>query len=342
MTRVTLRDVALHAGVSHQTVSNVLNDHPSIRPQTRERVLRAIEALDYHPNSAAKALRESRVTTICCGFYDHSPETIADPYRNLVQSAFLAEATAQGYDMTTAFLNSDVPRGFSTLRTSFLQQRFAGVVLVGTSVTPECLDLLGQWNMPTVLFDHAEPSALFPVVTADYRSGMEHLVTRLAFRGHQRLALVIPPGDQGGSAAARREGFHAAALRHGLQTTTEPGDWSSASGETAFTRIWRRTPRPDAVLCANDRMAAGALYAARMIGVGVPADVRITGFDDFEFARYTAPSLTTLHVPLAEMARAAVRLLLTEIETARAGQPTREPVFLKMPVTLVERESAAC
>ncbi|ULH17505.1 LacI family transcriptional regulator (plasmid) [Deinococcus sp. KNUC1210] len=323
-------------------MSNVLNDHPSIRPQTRERVLRAIEALDYHPNIAAKALRESRVTTICCGFYDHSPENIADPYRNLVQSAFMAEATAQGYDTTTAFLNSDVPRTFDAFRASFLQQRFAGVVLVGTSVTPERLDLFSRWNMPTVLLDHTEPSPVLPVVTADYRSGMEQLVTQLALRGHQHLALIIPPGDRGGSAVARREGFLAAAHRHGLQTTTEPGNWSSESGETAFSRLWSRTPRPDAVLCANDRMAAGALYAARTMGVRVPADVRITGFDDFEFARYTAPSLTTIHVPLAEMARAAVKLLLAEIEYTRSGQPRGEPVFLKMPVTLIERESAAC
>ena len=341
MTRATLRDVAVHAGVSHQTVSNVLNDHPSIRPQTRERVLRSIELLDYHPNIAAKALRESRVTTLCCGFYDQMTDDVADPYRNLVQSAFMAEATAQGYDVTTAFLKGDVSRDFDALRASFLQQRFAGAMLIGTTITPQRIEQFSQWHMPCVLLDHAHPSALLPVVTADYRSGMEQLVTYLAARGHRYLALVIPPDTRVGSAVARLEGFQAAASRHGLETTTEPGDWSAESGETAFTRLWSRPRRPDAILCANDRMAAGALYAARTLGVSVPTDVSITGFDDFEFARYTAPSLTTVHVPLAEMARATVKLLLAEIENARSSRGEREPIFLQMPVTLVERESAA-
>ena len=257
----------------------------------------------------------------------------------------MAEATAHGYDVTTAFLSSDVSRGvargFDTLRASFLQQRFAGAVVLDTTLTPERLDLFSQWNMPCVLLDHAHPSARLSVVTADYHSGMEQLVTYLAARGHRHLALVIPPGDPGGSAEARREGFHTAASRYGLQTTTEPGDWSAASGETAFTRLWSRPLRPDAILCANDRMAAGALYAARNLGVSVPTDVSITGFDDFEFARYTAPSLTTIHVPLAEMARASVKLLLAAIEDARSSRTASEPTFLRMPVTLVERESAA-
>ena len=129
MSRTTLRDVAAQAGVSHQTVSNVLNDHPSIRPATRERVLSAIRALDYHPNAAAKALRESRVTTLSCAFYGHAADDISDPYRNLVQSAFIAEANARGYAITTAMLGEEQPEGFETLRTAFRGRSFAGVVV---------------------------------------------------------------------------------------------------------------------------------------------------------------------------------------------------------------------
>jgi LacI family transcriptional regulator len=130
MSRATLKDVAAHAGVSHQTVSNVLNNHPSIRPTMRERVLHSIRALDYHPNTAAKALREARSTTLCCVFYKQPAQDIEDPYRNLIQSALMAETANYGYSLTTAFLD-DRPESFAALRRAFLQRQFGGGVVVG-------------------------------------------------------------------------------------------------------------------------------------------------------------------------------------------------------------------
>ncbi|WP_425144931.1 LacI family DNA-binding transcriptional regulator [Deinococcus sp.] len=342
MTRVTLRDVAVHAGVSHQTVSNVLNDHPSIRPHTRERVLASIRALDYHPNVAAKALRESRVTILCCAFYGRSTDDIADPYYNLIQSAFIAEATASGYSITTAFLNEERPESFTALRGAFLQGRFAGTVLVGTNFTAERLTDLHRWDIPAILFDYAVPDPHFAMVTADYKGGMELLVAHLAERGLRHLTLVIPTQDKGTTARMRLDGFLEAVRARGLRYEIEDGDWMADSGEEAFRRIWARPERPEAVICGNDRMAAGALLAARTLGLSVPNDVSITGFDDFEFARYTAPSLTTVHVPHGEMARSAVRMLIARIGTSAAQEEAskEDHCFLKTPVTLVVRESA--
>ncbi|WP_216327008.1 LacI family DNA-binding transcriptional regulator [Deinococcus aestuarii] len=337
MTRATLRDVAAQAGVSHQTVSNVLNDHPSIRPATRERVLAAIRDLDYHPNAAAKALRESRVTTLCCAFYGHAADDISDPYRNLVQSAFIAEANARGYSITTAMLQGERPEGLGALRTAYMGRSFGGVVVVSTTLPVEWMRTLAGWGIPTVLFDRADPDGVLPSVTADYVGGMTELVAYHVSRGRRDLALVIPGDDFGSSAVLRREGFLAAARAQGVRHRIEAGPWTAEAGELAFRRLWTGGDRPDAVLCGNDRMGAGALYAARQLGVRVPEEVAVSGFDDFEFARYTAPSLTTLHLPHGEMARLAVRRLLGRLEGQ--GSPGEAPDH-RLPVTLVQRESA--
>lgn len=246
MTRATLRDVAAHAGVSHQTVSNVLNEHPSIRPATRERVLAAIRDLDYHPNAAAKALRESRVTTLCCAFYGHAADEISDPYRNLVQSAFIAEANARGYNITTAFLRGDDPEGFEALHAAFKQRSLGGVVVMSTTLPTGWMRRLALWDIPTVLFDRADPEGFLPSVTADYVGGMAGLVAHHVSRGRRDLALVVPGDDLGSSAILRREGFLAAARAHEVRHRLLGGHWSAEAGELAFRHLWEgetgRTP----------------------------------------------------------------------------------------------------
>lgn len=336
MTRATLKDVALQAGVSYQTVSNVLNDHPSIRPGTRQRVLAAIRALDYHPNEAAKALRQSRVTTLCCAFFGHAADDIADPYRNLVQSAFIAEANAHGYSMTTAFLQPGQLDGFEALRQAFRQRRFGGAVVVGTTLGAAQVQTLLDWDLPAVLFDHAVAGLDVPAVTADYAGGMNALVEHHLAQGRRRLTLIIPTDDAGSSAVLRREAFVAAARAHGAEhQVVHSADWSYAAGEAAFRAAWAGDFRPEAVLVGSDRMAAGALLAARHLGLVVPQAVAVSGFDDFEFGRYTAPSLTTAHVPHGEMARLAVRTLLSHLD-----DPSLPARTACLPVAPVLRESA--
>jgi LacI family transcriptional regulator len=342
LTRATLKDVAVHAGVSHQTVSNVLNNHPSIRPAMRERVLHSIRALDYHPNSAAKALREARITTLCCIFYNQHTEDIEDPYRNLIQSALIAESTACDYSLTTAFLD-ERPERFEALRRGFLQRQFGAGVVVGASLTEQVAQPLLAWGLPIVLFDVGLPPGTpleLPAITADYAGGMEALVAHHVERGRKRLCLLIPPDSEGITTVARREGYQRAMQTAGLPPQTVAGDWSFASGEQAFIALWNGhdqgpDQRPDALICANDRMAVGALVAARRLGVEVPAEIAISGFDDFEFARFTAPSLTTVRVPYGEMARQAVRTLLERLENPQAQVASHQ-----WPVALVVRESS--
>lgn len=276
------------------------------------------------------------------------------PYRNLIQSAFIAEAIVGGFSMTVAFLDEARPESFLALRRAFLGRQFGGVVMVGAAFTPQRLEEFTQWKMPTVLFDFADPAGSLPSVTGDFAGGMAHLVAYHVAQGRQNLALVLPSSDSGSSATLRRQGFVEAAIRHGVTyqlTDDRPTDgqftdsqltdgaWSSEAGERAFRQLWTSAQRPDAVVCGNDRMAAGALLEARNLGVKVPQDVAVSGFDDFEFARYTTPALTTVHVPHGEMARRAVRMLIERLEPSPVSNPLAAPA-LQMPVTLVVRESA--
>ncbi|AFZ66891.1 LacI family DNA-binding transcriptional regulator [Deinococcus peraridilitoris] len=329
-----MKEVAARAGVSYQTVSNVLNDHPLVRPATRERVLQAIRELDYQPNFAAKALRAARSMTLTCAFFEHPTEELGDPYRSLIQAAVAHEADKRGYSTLISFVFREQPTTHQQLRRLFQQKRSDGAIIVGPSIDPEFAAGTRHWRMPTVLLDYSGPETAFSTVTADYAGGVHQLVDHLVAQGRRRLALIIAP-DQGTTAAERHRGFHEALARHKLPGRVHPGEWSFAAGERAFQQLWAHKPRPDAILAGNDRMAAGCLAAARTLGVRVPKEVAITGFDDFEFARYTAPTLTTIHVPYAEMAAHAVRTLTELID-----QPERQPVTHCLPVTLAGRQSA--
>jgi LacI family transcriptional regulator len=337
MSRATLKDVAAHAGVSYQTVSNVLNDHRSVRPTTRERVIQSIRVLDYHPNQAAKALREARITTLCCVFYGYRAEDIHDPYHNLIQSAFILEAYTHGYSMTTAFLDGDSADSLESLRQAFMQGRFGGaiVVITGTTLASKQAQMFKEWGLPCILFDHESLGLGISAVTADYTQGIFDLVNHHVAQGRTRLTLLISKDDLASSAITRRDAYIKAVQRHGLPHQIVFGEWSFESGENAFYELWNGANRPDALLCANDRMAAGAILAARKLGVQVPQEIAISGFDDFEFARYTAPSLTTIRVPYDQMARQALRTLLGILEDA--DFPTQTTY---LPVSLVVRESS--
>ncbi|MFC5848182.1 LacI family DNA-binding transcriptional regulator [Deinococcus petrolearius] len=332
MTRATLKDVAAHAGVSHQTVSNVLNGHPSIRPATRERVLSSISALDYHPNQAAKALREARVTTLCFASFGHDPDTLSDPYRNLIQAALTAEANAHGYSLATAFLDHGAA-SLEDLRQRYLQRVIGGAVIIGTQLRAAQWERITSWGLNVVLLDHLLPAPAH-TVSADYRGGMAALVAHHVSRGRRDLALVLPTGDYGSTAMMRRDAFFEAAQACGVRARHVDGDWTYAAGERAVRELHAAGDLPDALLGGNDRMATGALSAAHRLGLSVPGDLAVSGFDDFDFVQYLHPTLTTVRVPHAEMAREAMRHLiaLTGGEAPQAPAP--------YPVSLIVRDSA--
>jgi LacI family transcriptional regulator len=330
--QVTLKHVAARAGVSHQTVSNVLNGI-NVKSDTLRRVKAAMRELDYHPNFAAKALREAKAKTVTLAFFEQASEAVRDPYRNLVQAAVTHGTIQHGYSLLSTFVYSSGKNTLESLSNLHKQKRSDGTLLVGLFNDPDLLEELKSLSIPVVLFDYCGQPTGFPTVTAQYAEGIAEVVAYLVGLGKRNLAL-ISASDQFTTRIERDESFWRSVHASGVRGEIYRGDWSYASGEAVFRQLWAQDNRPDAIL-ANDSMAIGCLAVARELGVRIPEDVLVTGFDDFDVSRYVTPPLTTVHVPFAEMAQEALRQLIDHIE-----HPDLEPTVQRFPVQFVRRKSA--
>lgn len=336
---VTLKQVAVGAGVSPQTVSNVLNRSSLVKPATRTRVEEVIERLGYEPNFAARSLRQSRTRTLACILYQRTPEPEPDPYAALVQASISTAARTAKHDLLIHTLLSGKPGELRVLESLFSQRRVDGAVLLASDVPDDVLSRLATWPYPVVLLDRDAPDSGLPYVAAAYAEGVRAAVRHIHSRGRRRVAFVGgPPQPLNRGAASRLAGYHAGMLECGLAVLegyVVTGDWGYDSGAAALRQLFDLPEPPDAVVAANDRMALGALHAARSLGLSLPGDLAVTGFGDLEFTRYMDPALTTVDLPVQDMARAAVRLLLGAI--GGEAEPATPQI---LPTRLVVRQSA--
>jgi DNA-binding LacI/PurR family transcriptional regulator len=306
-------DVAKAAGVSHQTVSRVLNGDATVRPAIRERVDEAIARLDYRPSAAARALARRRTRTIglvVVGLPFYGPASIAN--------GFNAAARASGWDVAIAATHdgadaADVRQAGETLLAQ--DPRAVVVVAPGPAVGAALAGLAGR--VPVVTTVDVVPGAA-AALTVDAERGAALAVEHLASLGHREVLHLAGP-DGWTEADQRIAGWRAASARLGLgEPEVLRGDWSSATGYR-LGRVIAEEGAPTAVFSANDQMALGVLAAFRDAGVRVPEDVSVVGFDDIPEAAYFPPPLTTLRQDFAALGRglmARVEDLLAEREPA--------------------------
>lgn len=338
MSRTTLRDVAVRAGVSYQTVSNVINNHTKMTEGTRQTVLEAMLALDYEPNHAARALGRAKSQTIAYIVYEPTAASFADPYVGSILAGMHVPLREAKYDLLTHGVANESDAELRTLRSLFQQRRVDGAIVVAGQVPDSFLATLSVWDVPTVVFDRVVPGTKFSSVTADHRGGIASAVNHVIARGRRRVAFVAGPSPSPYSVAAQRllgyrDGLKQAGFGLNEHLIVE-GDWSHASGRRALETLLELDSPPDAVIAASDAMAIGVIRAAKARGLRVPQDLSVTGFDDFEFAQWVDPALTTLHLPVADMAVRAARQLLAHI----GGDTT--PRVETFDVNLIVRESA--
>ena len=337
--RPRLKDVAELAGVSIQTVSNVVHSRiEAMTPDTRQRVLEAMRTLQYHPNSQAQGLRSRRTNTLAFLLLDPDPRYLADPMTDLVISGVGAVARERGYMMLVhAGRPEQVDYGlFDPLQ----QNRVDGALLMLSGEPTLRLQYVKEMQRLTpnfVLFEGVDDPSVTSV-TADNRRGAYDMTSRLIDRGHERIAFIAsavswPMIEQ------RFHGYRAALEERGLRfdpgLTRFEGEWHPATGMRLTAQLCDEADPPTAVLAGNDLLAVGAVKALKERGLRVPDDVAVAGFDDFEFAEYTDPPLTTLHVPGFEMGHLAATKLIDRIE----GK-VELPTATVLPVRLVARESA--
>ncbi|GAA3428805.1 LacI family DNA-binding transcriptional regulator [Streptosporangium nondiastaticum] len=325
-----MADVAREAGVSHQTVSRVLNDHPNVRPATRTRVLEAIDRLGYRRNLAARALVTRSSRTLGVVSFDTTLYGPASTVYGIEQAARTA-----GYFVSIVSLKSIDAASVGDAIDYLAEQGVDGVVVVAPQRSAaRALESLPP-GLPAVAVEGSHMTDV-PVVCIDQAEGARLATRHLLELGHETVWHVAGPADWLES-EGRLEGWRAT-LEEAGRTVPEPlfGDWSPRSGYEAG-RILAGVGGVTAVFVANDQMSLGLLRALTEEGVRVPEQISVVGFDDIPEAEFFSPPLTTVRQDFAAVGRHSIEVLLRRIDAPGTGERER----LVVSPSLVVRSSSA-
>jgi DNA-binding LacI/PurR family transcriptional regulator len=304
-----MADVAKLAGVSHQTVSRVLNGAPHVRPDTRDRVLAAIRELDYRPNSAARALVTRRSQTLGVVSFAstlYGPASMLDGLEQAARSA--------GYFVSVASLRSLDSRSLQEAVDRLRDQGVEGVVVIAPQVSAVSAVAKLSSAVPVVAVGAGTRSRV-PTVSVDNLAGAAAATRHLLDLGHRAVHHVAGPAGWLES-QDREDGWRRTLEQAGVEAPkVHSGDWSSRAGYEAGMRI-AGDRGVTAVFCANDHMALGMLRALHEAGRSVPGDISVIGFDDIPESAYLIPPLTTVRQDFAELGRRALELLVDELAGA--------------------------
>ncbi|WP_344012598.1 LacI family DNA-binding transcriptional regulator [Streptomyces thermospinosisporus] len=304
----TIRDVAERAGVSKSLVSLVLRGSDQVRPERREAVLRAARELGYRPNAAARSLSERRTRTVGVLLNDLRNPWFVDLLDGLNS---LLHAGGLRMLLSDARLNR---RTGQDPADPLLDLRVDGLVVVGTLPDPAALEPVAE-RIPVVLAGAREevPPGV-DVVAGDDEHGVRLVTEHLIGLGHRRVAHIAGYGAVG---ELRRRSFEETMRGHGLAggALVTPGDMTEEGGYRAAVRLLSRADRPTAILAVNDIACVGALSAAGELGLDVPGDVSVAGYDNTSLSRLRHLWLTTVDNASHEVGRRAARCLLDRLES---------------------------
>lgn len=326
----TIDDVAALAGVARTTVSRVLNNQPNVREEVRGKVLAAVEKLGYRVNLQARNLagrKAQRIALIHASDFDSEPNSY---FSSGLELGATRASAGLGVQLITHVVNQNDPAAAAEIVTRMRDDQCDGVILTPPFADDAALlrTLAGLGVSAVCIAGGPEAAALAAALGIDdYRAGYD-IGTHLAGLGHRRFGFI--KGLQGhASAETRFDGFLAALADAGIgadAVRAMRGNFTFRSGLDCAQALLAEGPGVDALVCANDDMAAGALLAAHKAGLQIPQDVAITGFDDTPVSEIVWPPLTTIHQPLRRMGGRAVEYLVHLSESGAALQPGREVV----------------
>ena len=333
-TVVTIERVAQRAGVSVATVSRTLNNSPAVKPATAQRVRQAIEALGYVPNQSARNLRRNESQVILA-----LAPNFSNPYYSRILTGIGDRAWELEYSVlvcnTLGHANSE--RRFLKMMES---HQADGAILLGCHWDYSWLARFAQRSHIVQCCEYV-PDLACPSVSIDNYAATREMVAYLQGLGHRRIAM-IGADNQYISTRLRRQGYLDAMEERGLAVREDwyrlaDADYSFASGQAAARALLAVTPRPTAIFCVSDILALSVIAAAQELGLSVPGELTVTGFDDLDYTTMMHPHLTTVAQPCHEMGRQSVDLLLDGLLDRE--EPSEQQIFL--PYRLMERESAA-
>ena len=335
----TMQDIADASGVSQSTVSRVLTGAANaipINPATRERILEVARQMRYRPNPLARGLRGAR--TMLLGVIVRE---ITDPFFAGAVDAISTEANRRGYNVVLGDAHGRTDEAIA-LRAVLETRHCDAIVLLGdTSDQPRLMEDLRDTSFAVVgLWQGTSPVSGISIVGVDNKFGVDLLMDHLLGLGHRKIAFiggVFVEGRLIGDIGERRVAFLERAAAEGLETPdgfVRDARNTLGGGAGALEALMALPERPTAIVASTDVLAIGTLHAACHMGLDVPGEISVVGFDDLPMAEYTTPALTTIRMPMAEMAAAGVKAAVGE-------DGDREPMTLQLfKPTIVVRESS--
>jgi LacI family transcriptional regulator len=334
--RPTIKDVARQAGLSLSTVSLVINDRGYVSEETREKVLRVVKKLAYHPTRSARGLASQTSGNI--GFVltdDHFSQS--EPFYTRVFLGTEFEARKHNYYILLTTVGLQFKHNGSTPR--FLLERNVDGVIIAGKINEKFVEYVQSLGLPVVLVDYELRRMSLSAVLIDNRRGAALAVNHLVEAGHRDIGFI--GGDiKHPSIAERFHAYKETLVEHGITPQNDfividEADTRVRNGYSAMMRMIGRAHKPSAIFAANDAMAIGCMKYIKSIGMKIPDDIAIVGFDDIDLSSHVDPRLTTVRVFKEEMGKLAVQRMVEIVESK-----TQTVVTTHVPVELVVRESS--
>ena len=326
--RPTIRDVARLAGVSHQTVSRVINHSADVTPETRKRVEAAIIDLDYRPSAIARSMARGYTRTLAC----ISPNLTDYTFASIIEGAEF-EARNQGYFLLSSSASN--PESFKDLLEELVGHRRVDGLIIINPYADSRHEFIPE-DFPLVFVGaYSRDGSVCSVSLDDVKVAYDATQHLLAL-GHKKIAMITGPMEEDCS-CDRAEGYRMAMQKAGLivdEAMIIEGDWTATSGQVAIHTLAEKGRLPTAVFAQNDRIAMGVLRAAREMKLNVPNDIAVIGVDDMPLSSYFDPPLTTMRQDMPRIGREATGILLEIIQ--KNEQPHCN---IKIPAELVVRQS---
>lgn len=326
----SIKDVAKLAGVSIATVSRVLNNVDVVNDDTKKKVQDAIQALNYRPNIVARSLKTQKTKTIGILIPDISNQFYPEVVRG-------AEDVANIYDYNIILCNSDTDLDKEKEYIKVLKEKMVdGMLYMSSQLDPEILDLIDELELKTVLVETKAPGKKHPSVTIDNRKAAYDATKYLIDKGNKRIAYIGMKKDRKNAVAKRYEGYEKALKDNDIELDPDLlyyGDLKAPAGYKGINVILENGSI-DAVFCASDEIAMGAINALRDKGIKCPEEVDVIGFNDIYEASIFYPKITTVAQPMYDMGSVGMRMLIKIIN----NKPLDEEQY-ELQYHLVERDS---
>jgi len=328
---VTIYDVAREASVSMATVSRVVNGNPNVKPSTRRKVLETIERLGYRPNAVARGLASKKTTTVGVIIPDISNIFFAELARGI-------EDIATMYKYNIILSNSDQNKEKELkLINNMLEKQVDGILFMGGNVTEEHVNQFSTTSVPVVLAAAYDETGKTPSVNIDYEAAAYEATSYLIEAGHEHPAFIYGQEDMKMRNQFKFDGYIKALKDHNVDIKEEyivDSGYSYNAGIQGIDQLMNLSERPTAVFTASDELALGAIHGAQDLGIKIPEELEIIGFNNTRLAKMVRPTLTTIVQPIYDIGAVGMRLLTKYMNKEEVEE---EKVIL--PHRIVKRDS---